>query len=237
MSDNYCQEGDKNLQILSKASKFTAWMYEQVQPYLKGTILEIGSGRGSYSKLIIRDFPKNKIILSEIDENYIDNLQTQFGSHLVSTAKLNLEKKDDFKKIESLDSAVALNVLEHVEHDIEALNNIYDKLTPGGTFTVLVPAHKFLYNCIDKSVGHYRRYNKKLMRRTVGQTKFKIKKMFYFNAISILGWYWSGNILKKDILSENKMQFLDKLVPLLRFVETHILRKTIGMSLIVVLEK
>lgn len=237
MSDNYCQEGDKNLQILSKASKFTAWMYEQVQPYLKGKILEIASGRGSYSKLIINDFPNNKIILSEIDDNYITNLQTKFGNNLVSTAKLNLEKPADFKKIAPIDSAVALNVLEHVEHDVDALNNIYDKLTPGGTFTILVPAHQFLYNCIDKSVGHYRRYNKKLMKEKVAQTQFKIKKLFYFNAFSIPGWYLSGNILKRDLLSENKMQFFDKLVPILKFFEKYILRKSVGMSLIAVLEK
>lgn len=114
---------------------------------------------------------------------------------------------------------------------------MYEKLTPGGTFTILVPAHQFLYNCIDKSVGHYRRYNKKLMQAKVAQTKFKIKKLFYFNAISIPGWYLSGNIFKKDLLSENKMQLLDRLVPFLKFIETHLLRKTIGMSLVAVLEK
>lgn len=237
MNDQFSQEGDQNLKILAGASNFTQWMYEQAKPALKGTILEIGSGRGNYSKLIIRDFPANKIILSEIDENYISNLQKTFNSDLVSTIKLNLEKKNDFTQIENIDSAFALNVLEHVEHDVDALNNMYEKLTPGGTFTILVPAHQFLYNCIDKSVGHYRRYNKKLMQAKVAQTKFKIKKLFYFNAISIPGWYLSGNIFKKDLLSENKMQLLDRLVPFLKFIETHLLRKTIGMSLVAVLEK
>lgn len=237
MNDQFSQEGDKNLKILAQANNFTLWMYEQAQPYLKGTILEIGSGQGNYSKLIIKDFPTHKIILSEIDENYLTQLQTDLGNKNVSTIKLNLEKKADFNQIDQIDSAFALNVLEHVEHDVDALNNIYDKLTPGGTFTVLVPAHQFLYNCIDKSVGHFRRYNKKLMKEKVAQTQFKIKKLFYFNAFSIPGWYLSGNILKRDLLSENKMQFFDKLVPVLKFFEKHILRKSIGMSLIAVLEK
>ncbi len=212
-------------------------MYEQAKPNLKGTILEIGSGRGTYSKLIIKDFPNNKIILSEIDENYIDQLHKTFDNRLVSTIKLNIEEKSDFVQIESFDSAFALNVLEHVEHDVDALNNLYEKLNSKGTLTILVPAHQFLYNCMDKSVGHYRRYNKKLIKEKIAHTKFKIKKLFYFNAISIPGWYWSGNILKKDILSENKMKLFDKLVPVLKFIETHILRKTIGMSLVAVLEK
>lgn len=237
MSDQFSQEGDQNLKILAGANKFTLWMYEQIKPYLKGHILEIGSGRGNYSKLIIKDFANNKITLSEIDENYIADLQKTFPQANVTTIKLNLEKKPDFASLPPIDSAFALNVLEHVEHDVDALNNLYEKLTPGGTIAILVPAHQFLYNCIDKSVGHYRRYNKKLMRTKVAQTKFKIKTQFYFNAISILGWYWGGNILKKDILSENKMQLLDKLVPVLRFIEKYILRKSIGMSLVTVLQK
>lgn len=237
MSDQFSKEGDQNLKILAGANNFTLWMYEQIKPYLKGHILEIGSGRGNYSKLIIRDFPHNQITLSEIDENYIANLKTQFSTEKIKTIKLNLEKTTDFEMLQPIDSAFALNVLEHVEHDEEALNNLYKKLTPGGTLAILVPAHQFLYNCIDKSVGHYRRYDKKQMISLVAKTPFKIKTQFYFNAISILGWYWGGNILKKDILSENKMQLLDKLVPFLRFIEKYILRKKVGMSLVTILEK
>jgi phospholipid N-methyltransferase len=93
MSDQFSQEGDQNLKILAGANKFTLWMYEQIKPYLKGHILEIGSGRGNYSKLIIKDFANNKITLSEIDENYIADLQKTFPQANVTTIKLNLEKK------------------------------------------------------------------------------------------------------------------------------------------------
>lgn len=238
MSDEFSREGDTNLQILASANNFTLWMYEQIKPFLKGNILEIGSGRGNYSKIIINSFPQNRIILSDISENYVKDLKKQFESSNVVAVKLNLEKKGDFEKINTnIDSAFALNVMEHIENDIDAMNNLYEKLNKGGTFTILVPAHKFLYNCIDKSVGHYRRYTRKDLLKKVSQTKFKVKKLFYFNALPILGWYWSGNILKKDILSKNNMRLFDTLVPLLRFIEKYILRKKIGMSLVAVLVK
>ncbi len=36
-------------------------------------------------------------------------------------------------------------------------------LADQGYLIVLVPAHQFLYNEFDKAIGHYRRYNKKML--------------------------------------------------------------------------
>ena len=54
MDTAYSAEGDKTLENLHNASRFTDWMYAQVKPHLKGDILEIGSGIGTYSEKIIR---------------------------------------------------------------------------------------------------------------------------------------------------------------------------------------
>lgn len=237
MPENYTEKGDVNLDLLSKADNFSRWMFNEVKPFLGGTILEFGSGRGTYSKLILENFPQNKIVLSDIDIKYVDALKSKFPQENISVLRINLENTLDFVGVSGIDSAFALNVMEHVENDVQALNNIYEMLNPGGRFIMLVPAHKFLFNCIDTCVDHYRRYNKAMALDKVKQTKFKVKKMFYFNFLGMVGWYWNGAIMKKEILNENALKFFNFLVPALRFIEKYILRKTVGLSLVVVLEK
>lgn len=237
MTENYSEKGDVNLDLLSKADNFTNWLFDTVKPYLGGTILEIGSGRGTYSKLTIDSFPNSKIILSDIDIKYVEQLKSKFVNERVSVVRLGLENKEDFKNLTNVDSVYALNVIEHVEHDVDAINNIYEILNPGGRLILVTPAYKFLFNCIDKTVDHYRRYTKKEMLEKVAQTKFKVKSLFFFNFLSILGWYWNGTIMKKEILNENALKFFNFLVPALKFIEKYILRKTLGLSLVVVLEK
>lgn len=238
----YPEEGSKHLSKVKKAQNFTDWMYQEIKPFLFGNILEVGSGIGTYSEKVVKDFPGSEIILSDIDKEYVDSLKRKFGSKKnVSAVKLDLNSDTDFQKLknhrEKINCIYALNVLEHVKDDIKALNEIYDLLEPGGKLIILVPAHKFLFNCIDKGVGHYRRYTRKEVVKKIAKTQFKIEKIFFFNSLSILGWYVNGNILKKSIVSEEAIDFFNKLVPCLSFVEKNLFRKRIGISLIFILKK
>ncbi len=49
--------------------------------------------------------------------------------------------------------------------------------------------------------------------------------------------FLNGNILKNNIISKGAMRFFNLLVPFLGFFEKYVTRKSMGISLIVVLEK
>jgi SAM-dependent methyltransferase len=233
----YSAQGNTNLLIIDKARNFTDWMYDEVSPFLKGNILEIGSGFGTYSGRLVKDFPDSKIVLSDCDENYASSLK-KFENDNVSSRRIDISKREHFESLKnSMDSVLALNVMEHIEDDVSAMKNIYEALSPGGKFVFLVPAHKFLFNCIDEGVGHFRRYSKTELTRKAEEAGFVVKKLFYFNCFSIPGWFVNGNMMKKNILSENAVSLFDRLVPAFRFVERYVIRGKIGISLIVVLEK
>ena len=128
MENEYSFAGDKNLLVLNNAANFTGWAYSEIKQYLHGNILEIGSGIGTYSAKLIKDFNRRqKIIVSDVDPNHIKKLKIKFkGKRNVSVVKLNLGNQSDFKRLGAFaDTAFALNVLEHVEDDVAALNNIY----------------------------------------------------------------------------------------------------------------
>jgi ubiquinone/menaquinone biosynthesis C-methylase UbiE len=59
------------------------------------------------------------------------------------------------------DFVVALDVLEHIDQDREALNEWHRVLKPGGQLMITVPAHAFLWSGHDVSLHHFRRYTTK----------------------------------------------------------------------------
>ncbi len=235
----YSKEGNKNLLTIDAADNFTNWMYDEIKPYLGGNILELGSGIGTYSEKVVKDFDKSIVVVSDVDQEYIKILENKFQSNKkVFVKNIDLSKQEYFNDINcKINSVFALNVLEHIEDDVKALKVIYNLLETGGKLVILVPAHTFLFNCIDQAIGHYRRYSKEVVMNKVKQTKFKIVKMFYFNFAAMLGWYVNGNVLKKPVLNEGAVGLFNKIVPILKIVEKYILFRHIGVSLIVVLIK
>ena len=239
MAKQYSKEGDRTLNAIQKADNFNRWMYEQIRPFLKGDIVEIGSGVGTFSRLVAHDFPKSRIVVSDIDTDYVKALKEEFRDKKnISSFKIDLGDKEDFKQISHpVDTVFALNVLEHVKDDIGTMNEIYRLLKPGGRFIVLVPAHQWLYSPIDKAVGHHRRYNKRMMRKRIAKTPFVLKKMFYFNAPAIAGWIVNGLIFRRSEIDDGAMGLFNKLVPAFRIIEKYFLFRLVGISLIVILEK
>ena len=80
------------------------------------------------------------------------------------------------------------NVLEHIENDQEALNNIYKKLNNDGLLFLFLPAFQILYSDMDKKVGHFRRYSKQDIKKKIKKAKFKI---VYFSYLDSLGFFAS----------------------------------------------
>lgn len=83
----------------------------------------------------------------------------------------------------SFDVVLALDVLEHMEDDLAALQEAIRPLKADGLLIITVPALPFLWGRQDIVSGHWRRYTRKsitpLLRRA-GLTHYKIS---YFNTL------------------------------------------------------
>lgn len=60
---------------------------------------------------------------------------------------------------ECMDLTLALDLIEHVEHDGLLAAEVYRTLRPGGYFMATVPAHQWLWSDHDVSLHHFRRYS------------------------------------------------------------------------------
>jgi SAM-dependent methyltransferase len=79
----------------------------------------------------------------------------------------------------SLDVVVALDVLEHLDDDRRALDEMLRVLRPGGLLLATVPAYAFLWSGHDDAIGHRRRYVRRQLRERVAGAGFEIALCSY----------------------------------------------------------
>lgn len=231
------RSGSQTLSSISKATAFNRWMYSQIKPYTYGKTLEIGSGIGNISAFFLRE--NRDIHLSDINEDYLTALRENYGAEAKSIQYIDIADANFDKLYQHLlstfDSVFCLNVIEHVENDRVAINNLTKLLKPSGSLIILVPAFNFLYNGLDRSLGHYKRYRANETKQLF-PTNVRIHSQFYFNAMGIAAWILGGAILKFDVVPEGNMSLYNRFVPLWKTIDK-LVSRWIGLSLIIVGEK
>jgi 2-polyprenyl-3-methyl-5-hydroxy-6-metoxy-1,4-benzoquinol methylase len=231
--------GEETLIAFSKANAFNAWLSDLVLPWSKGHILEIGSGIGNISEIILQN--NLTITLSDLNVQYCSQLKNKFenratcrGIISLDIGEANFEEKHK-TLLTKFDTIIALNVIEHIEDDRKAFENCKKLLVPGGRIIILVPAFTFLYNSFDKELGHYRRYTRNELSDKMQHAGFNVIHSQYFNMPAMFGWFISGSLFKMKIIPEKQLNFYNYLVPLFKRIDA-LFQKKIGISLIMVAE-
>lgn len=228
-------EGLDTLEAVAKAENFNRWMYEQVRPYLDGEILEIGSGIGNISSYFLED--GSSMTLSDIRENYCQRLESKFTGHKGLKGVLRMDLVDPlfrekFKGYENkFDGIFALNVIEHIKDDSLAMKNLNWMLKPGGTVVILVPAFNQLYNKLDSSLMHFRRYTVKTLELIFREAGIIPYKSWYFNSMGIPAWWLGGSLMKGKEIKGGQMDIYDKLIPLAKIFDS-VFSGSLGLSVI-----
>lgn len=210
--------GEETLRRINAMPRFNQWMFDNIAPYLGKRVIEVGCGIGNFTELMIDD---RNLLALDIEEDYIGLLKKRWnGSSKLKTALADLSVSSpqevvDFKG----DTVVCLNVLEHVKDDTKMLRNMLNVLAPGGRLVLLVPAFQSLYGTLDVGLGHYRRYSRTGLESLMRSCGFEIERTFYMNLFGMFGWWFSGKVLKRDILPKNALNMYHLLTPVFRFVE------------------
>jgi SAM-dependent methyltransferase len=108
----------------------------------------------------------------------------------------------------SLDVAVLLNVLEHIEDDALAVRQLYRILKPGGIAVIEVPAGPELFDIYDELLMHYRRYKLPGLRQIFLDSQFTILRQ------SHLGFFlYPGFFLVKQFRRKKRSDISEAEIP------------------------
>ncbi|MCL4466847.1 MAG: bifunctional glycosyltransferase/class I SAM-dependent methyltransferase [Chloroflexi bacterium] len=203
-----------------RASRYVRWQFDTVAPYVGQRVLELGSGVGNVSSFLVRRC--DRIWLNDQDESCREVLRARFG-HYGNVAIGGLDPLgDDWQEQVSgwqPDTAICSNVLEHAVNDGAAIGRLREVLQPGGRVIVLVPAQPWLYNSVDKALGHQRRYSASELRHNLAAAGFAKVRVLPFNKVGVAAWWLYGRALARQKPTGPVLRLYDAFVPLARLVE------------------
>lgn len=223
------------LNNLAELDRYNYWIYEQIADALGSRILEVGSGTGNITQFLCVN--GSEVMATDIVTGYHSKLQRLFSEKPnVSVGILDLTAKAPEEFVNRFfDTVVCLNVLEHIEDDLFALEQMREVLVPGGKLALLVPAHQILYGEFDRAVGHYRRYEKKELEAKLKRANFIVRRIKFFSLVAALPWLINGRLLKRDYLPTGQTNIANRLVPLLKLES--LIGPPCGLSLIAIAQK
>lgn len=183
------------------------------------SILDFGCGSGAVLEML-----KNKgyTNIHGMDvSNACVNLVKSRGikASLITADLLNLGKN-------KYDLILLLDVLEHVERDLELLKNLRTSLRHNGKILITVPAHQFLWRPHDDANHHFRRYSRIKLVNLISQSNFKIISFRWWNSTLFFGFMLISlyhklrkAIFRNDLQSANDFKIPSILISkiLLRF--------------------
>ncbi len=81
------------------------------------------------------------------------------------------------------DVVLLLDVLEHLDDEVAALETTRRALAEGGLLLATVPAYQWLWSGHDVALGHRRRYTASRLRAVVERAGFRVLRVTYFNTL------------------------------------------------------
>ena len=224
------------LDLFEKATVWKKYYGHYLAPYLKGKVLEVGAGIGGTTYELC-DGTQEKWLCVEPDPDLYSKLENKIKDNRLPACCSSLKgTTNDLPPGVQFNAVMYIDVIEHIENDAEELARAKTLLSANGYLIVLVPAHQYLYNEFDKAIGHYRRYNKKML-ASAAPPGFQLLKMRYFDSLGLVSALVNKYFLKQHYPTAKQINFWDKfLVPVSKPID-FIFNYNVGKTLVAVWQK
>jgi SAM-dependent methyltransferase len=149
------------------------WLYPRLRRYLKGRVLDVGSGIGDF----LRGCPGSVGV--DVNPHLVEWCREQ-GLDVRLMTEGNLPFAEH-----SVDGVNLDNVLEHIEEPAPLLREIHRVLRPGGVFVVGVPGPRGFETAPDHKVF----YDEAKLVQVIGAAGFAPHRVFHMPVPSKLLYY------------------------------------------------
>ena len=210
--------GSQILGRIARAPRFNAWMADLIRPFCGRKVLEIGSGTGNLTRRLV---PRDAYVASDVNPLYLQTLHALTSDRpYLDVSLTDVTKGTTFPSVAGgFDTVVCLNVIEHVDDDRAALENIRRVLAPSGRAIVLVPQGPELFGTLDEVLGHKRRYTEAALRQVATDAGFEVERVLPFNRVGTPAWWLNGRLLRRRHFGLLQIHALNALTPLFRRID------------------
>lgn len=162
-------------------------------------ILEIGCGTGFVLANTRKIFPGAALSGSDI---FTEGLG--YAKQRVPDATLFQMDACHIPFYDEFDLICAFDVLEHIEDDQAALNQIYQAVQTGGGLILTVPQHRWLWSSTDDYAHHKRRYTGDELKSRVENAGFRVEYVTSFVSL-LLPVMLASRLLQKTDAAADQM--------------------------------
>lgn len=207
------------LEIFRHATNWKNYYGRLIRPFFGRDVLEVGAGIGATTESLATG-AENRWICLEPDAQMAAEIERKRAAgELPANCEIITETLAELGADEKFDSILYIDVLEHIEEDAREVQLAMQHLKDDGHLIVLAPAHQFLYTPFDKAIGHFRRYNKKMLEALIPDDLKQIK-LIYLDSIGAFASLGNKLALGQSMPSLGQILFWDRrLVPLSVFFD------------------
>lgn len=204
------------LDLFAAVWNWKAYWSTHIRPFLRGDILEVGAGIGSNTRFLDPGCDTGRWVCLEPDPELANQLLKNFGAteprRFYETVCGTLESLAG----QYFDTIVYIDVLEHIDDDREELNRASSHLRPGGRLIVLSPAHQWLFSPFDAAIGHFRRYDRPML-RALTPAGLRLERMRYLDCAGLVLSAANMLLLRQSMPTQAQLRFWDRwIVPISR---------------------
>lgn len=137
-------------------------------------LLEVGAGAGQNLATLARFGAVDAVEINPLGREAIASKQVA-RDVFAEAVPFQLDRRYDI--------VCALDVIEHLEDDREAVRWMSGLLRPGGLLVLTVPAYAWLYSDHDRALGHFRRYTRPRLVATLPPS-LEVRAAAYFTHLA-----------------------------------------------------
>jgi len=207
------------LELFAAVHNWKSYWSQRIQPFVTGDVLEVGAGIGSNTPFLDPG-GNGRWVCLEPDSRLIDRLTRNLGQTASrrrhETVSGTLQSLDASQKF---DTIIYIDVLEHIENDREELERAASHLRAGGRIIVLSPAHQRLFTPFDAAIGHYRRYNRPML-RNISPPNLRMEQLIYLDSAGLLLSTANLLLLRQSMPTKAQLRFWDQyIIPISRILD------------------
>lgn len=210
--------------VFARAVVWKRYLSTQISPFLSGRVAEVGAGLGATTASLVNSHCSEWLAL-EPDAELAREIPTSDQIRVFVGTLADLPGDKQF------DVVLYIDVLEHIENDSAELQLAAGHLAPGGRLVVLGPAHNFLFTNFDRQIGHFRRYNKTMLRE-VAPHGLILRRLRYLDCAGLFASLANRVLLKQSLPGEFQILFWDRVLVRISTVMDLLSGYTFGKSIL-----